>query len=485
VRRLLHLIIAGTVGVFALHGCYEQPIGPDASPVADAGADQTVTDFDGTGAENVTLDGSASIDPDGTIASWVWTDAGAEIATGEKPSAILPVGAHAIRLTVTDADGNTAVDEVLVRVLAVVGPIADAGPDQTVVDANGDGTESVTLDGSGSRDPVSSISSYVWRENGNQIATGATPNVTLGVGSHTITLSITNQLGDSDTDDVFVTVVPAGENPPPVADAGPDQTKTDENGDGRERLTLDGSGSSDPNGTIVSYVWTEGGTEIATGGAPRVRFDVGTHDVTLTVTDNDGATDTDTVVITVIAGAGNQPPTADAGPDQAVTDTDGGGDESVMLNGSGSSDPDGIIASYVWTEGGSEIATGATPAVTLAVGTHDITLTVTDNDGAPDSDTVVITIDAGGGSISYAADIQPYFNGNCISCHMDGGPKGVDLDSYESLLAGGDSGPLVVPGNSTEGILLPKLRDGHKGAPHGTTIIEDLEVWIDAGALDN
>jgi hypothetical protein len=90
----------------------------------------------------------------------------------------------------------------------------------------------------------------------------------------------------------------------------------------------------------------------------------------------------------------NQSPTADAGPDQIVTDSDGSGsgNESVALDGSASSDSDGSIVSYVWTLDGVEIATGATPTVDLAVGVHTITLTVTDDDGATGSDEVVITV---------------------------------------------------------------------------------------------
>jgi len=88
----------------------------------------------------------------------------------------------------------------------------------------------------------------------------------------------------------------------------------------------------------------------------------------------------------------NHPPIANAGPDQTVTDTDGNGSEDVTLDGSGSDDPDGDIVSWVWTEGGSQIATGGTPTVTLPVGVHTITLTVTDDDGATDTDEVVITV---------------------------------------------------------------------------------------------
>ncbi|MHC4727549.1 MAG: leucine-rich repeat domain-containing protein [Planctomycetota bacterium] len=73
----------------------------------------------------------------------------------------------------------------------------------------------------------------------------------------------------------------------------------DLNGDGSEQVTLDGSGSADSDGTIQSYVWTEGGIQIATGQAPTITLAVGIHDIKLTVTDDDGDTDTDTVTITI------------------------------------------------------------------------------------------------------------------------------------------------------------------------------------------
>lgn len=90
----------------------------------------------------------------------------------------------------------------------------------------------------------------------------------------------------------------------------------------------------------------------------------------------------------------NLQPNSDAGPNQTLTDSDLNGSEQVTLNGSNSSDPDGSIVSFVWTEGGSQIATGPTPTVTLNVGQHTITLLVTDNGGLTDTDTVVITIEA-------------------------------------------------------------------------------------------
>ena len=95
-----------------------------------------------------------------------------------------------------------------------------------------------------------------------------------------------------------VEVVP----PEPVADAGPDQTVEDADGDGFAAVTLDGSGSSDANGTIVSYEWFDGpatGTPVATGVNPTVSLPVGSHAITLAVRDDDGTVAFDDVVIVI------------------------------------------------------------------------------------------------------------------------------------------------------------------------------------------
>lgn len=88
----------------------------------------------------------------------------------------------------------------------------------------------------------------------------------------------------------------------------------------------------------------------------------------------------------------NQPPVANAGPDQTVTDTDASGGENVMLDGTASTDPDGTIAAYQWEENG--VVLGGTPSLTaqFTVGTHLVTLTVTDNGGLTASDTVQVTV---------------------------------------------------------------------------------------------
>jgi len=89
----------------------------------------------------------------------------------------------------------------------------------------------------------------------------------------------------------------------------------------------------------------------------------------------------------------NQPPNANAGPDQTVTDSDNNGSESVTLDGSGSRD-DSTIVSWDWSESGSPIGSGETFDTSFSVGTHTVTLMVTDDDVATDTDTVVITVNA-------------------------------------------------------------------------------------------
>jgi hypothetical protein len=96
--------------------------------------------------------------------------------------------------------------------------------------------------------------------------------------------------------------LPIASNIPPNADAGFDQTIINTDNSGRVQVTLDGSGSKDSDGSIISYMWMEGGVQIATGIKPTLSLPVGTHTIALRVTDDKGLTDTDTVIITVEVG---------------------------------------------------------------------------------------------------------------------------------------------------------------------------------------
>ena len=183
-----------------------------------------------------------------------------------------------------------------------------------------------------------------------------------------------------------------GTKAPPVADAGPDQVLR-EDGSGIVHVDLDGSGSSD-NGTITGYEWRNDGILLAEGETPSaVPMMIGIHTITLTVTDDDRMSTTDQLVIRVYRHGPNIQPTAKAGHDQTVTDNDNNGHEPVLLDGSNSSDPDGLITSYTWRDDqGNILATQARPSLEFPVGIHTLTLTVTDTENGMGSDTIQVEV---------------------------------------------------------------------------------------------
>ncbi|MBT5471633.1 MAG: hypothetical protein HOK41_13605 [Nitrospina sp.] len=115
----------------------------------------------------------------------------------------------------------------------------------------------------------------------------------------------------------------------------------------------------------------------------------GTDSIVASFVDGNGETQTSNTTEATFETPPNEPPIADAGSDQIIEQT-GPGNTAVILDGSGSSDPDSDPLTYAWSGGAS--ATGANPTVNLAPGTHNITLIV--NDGTVDSaaDTVQIIV---------------------------------------------------------------------------------------------
>lgn len=156
-------------------------------------------------------------------------------------------------------------------------------------------------------------------------------------------------------------------------------------------VTFDGSGSIDADNDTLTYQWDFGDGSNGTGVNPSHTYKAGgTYTVTLIVNDGkvDSAPSTTTATITEV----NDAPLANAGADKIVTDFDGNGLESVTLNGSGSFDADGIISEYEWKEGAIVLGSTAILTTNFAVGTHTVTLTVTDNGGLSASDDVVVTV---------------------------------------------------------------------------------------------
>jgi len=153
-------------------------------------------------------------------------------------------------------------------------------------------------------------------------------------------------------------------------------------------ISFDGSGSSDPGMDIITYTWDFGDGSMGSGLATTHTYpDNDTYSVVLTVTDDNGATSSDTLAVTVANVAPNA--VLNANPTIAF---EGG---AVLFDGSSSTDP-GIndTLSYQWDFGdGSPVTIGSIISHTyLADGVYTATLTVTDDDGASDIASTSVSI---------------------------------------------------------------------------------------------
>jgi PKD repeat protein len=272
----------------------------------------------------------------------------------------------------------------------VIVALAGTGNSAPVCDANGPYSaqigQTITFDGTGSSDPDGTNESYLWEFGDGTSGTGASPTHTYATsGTFNVELTVTDDDGASSGCGTTAEIAPAP-NEPPVCDAdGP------YNGTVNVAVTFDGTGSSDPDGTIASYAWDFGDGSTGTGATPTHAYaSPGNFTVTLTVTDNEGASSTCTTTANITE-TPNEPPLCDAnGPYSGTVG------QSISFDGSGSSDPDGTIESYAWDFGDGGTGTGATPTHTYAAsGNFTVTLTVTDNDGA--SSTCTTTAEIGSG----------------------------------------------------------------------------------------
>jgi outer membrane autotransporter protein len=328
-------------------------------------------------------------------------------------------GAVAVQLTATNGRGEstTAVVPVLLQPGPVIltpsefpacadpnqQPNAVSGGDRTINDTDGQPGETIVLDGSASSDPDPNTQLvYTWSEAPETTlgqGTSPTLTVTLSPGVHNLQLTVQDESNGQNSFDTESFVVTINQPAIPTANAGPDRNIPDSDGAPGESLTLDGSASTDPDGTIASYEWTrvidpDNIEQLGTGQTITIALPDGSNDVRLRVTDNAGVSSTDSVVITVAAAA---VPTANAGPDRPVADTDGEPGENVTLDGTGSTDPDDAIASFQWLlqQDDSEptpLGTGPTITARLPDGPNTVILIVTDNAQNASTDTAVITV---------------------------------------------------------------------------------------------
>ncbi len=350
---------------------------PDAPPVAVASASPTIVSMGGA----VSFDGTGSTDDNGIVAYlWEFGD-GATDPAAIAAHAYASRGAFSATLTVWDAGGQNDTDVVTIDVVNRP-PVADAGTDRSAAKH-----VALQLDGTGSDDPDSDPLAYAWTQvAGPPVSlTGvdtATPTFTpTASGAYAFQLTVDDGWGGTASDVVNVTVG----NALPLANlvVAPPAVRV-----GRP-VAFDASTSADPDGAITDYAFDFGdGTRVngTSATASHAYAAPETYAATLTVTDDEGATDAAQATVTVLA---NVPPTAVATVWPGETGTL---DTMFLFDGANSTDDVAIVA-YAWDLGDGWTATGAGVEHRYAAkGPYTVTLTVTDDEGAACAATLSVRV---------------------------------------------------------------------------------------------
>ena len=350
------------------------------------------------------IEGGGTISPSGSVSVASGSSMSFKIApaSGYKIAGVIVDGIPAGSIadyTFTGISGNHTIQANFTSLNPLA--VAEAGPMQVVKSGT-----SVTLNGSNSTAPGSSMASYKWTQISGPsvtlsnpavpVCTFTAPTVIAGA-ALTFRLGVTTRDGLSAEDTCIVNV--SGTDLPPSADAGADQTVA-----AYTIVTLDGSRSSSDD-SAASYQWVQiagpavtieyADTARASFVAPATDFEGRTLGFELTVTNSSGLKMTDQCLVTVREA--NVPPVADAGSDQTVY-----GSSTVVLDGSGSIDQGSGIVSYRWAQlSGSPVTlsdpTAPTPTFTAPDSTPGSSslafmLTVADAGGLRASDNCRVTV---------------------------------------------------------------------------------------------
>ncbi|QRQ79986.1 LamG domain-containing protein [Glutamicibacter protophormiae] len=325
---------------------------PNQAPTADFSVDAN-------GLE-VAFDASSSTDPDGSLLDYAW-----DFGDGEQQSTstegithqYASAGTYTVKLIVTDDRGATAQSIQDVSVQDV------NQPPVAVMSLTQNGLK-VTVDGTGSTDPEAEISSYEWDFGDDSTTASGTSaeHIYTQNGQYTITLTVTDSQGATASTQSVVNV----ENAQPQAAISVFSENLE--------ISVDGSGSFDPEGSTLEYRWEFGDGASADGQSAQHQYaEAGEYTLKLIVTDEHGSAGEASTTVNVQQ--------ANVAPVAAFTTTADGLD--VQFDGTASTDQDGTVQSWAWDFGDGTQGTGETTEHTYAAtGTYLVKLVVTDDDGA-------------------------------------------------------------------------------------------------------
>jgi len=262
----------------------------------------------------------------------------------------------------------------------------------TVANTTVEEMTNILFDASGSTDSDGTIVEYTWDFGDGAKAGGMYSNHAFtSSGTYTVTLSVVDNDGANDITSITITVTAyvAPVNMPPVASF----SVSDATVEVHTYIYFDGSASTDSDGTIVNYKWDFGDGTNATGRYLNHYYTLpGIYTVTLTVLDNEAASNSSSVNITVTEEeepTPNQPPEAVINVENTTVEVG----SYINFNGSGSSDPDGTIVEYTWDFGDGTKDSGMhANHIYQTEGSYNVTLIVIDDNGDNDTANIMLTV---------------------------------------------------------------------------------------------
>ncbi len=353
------------------------PLG-NAAPIA--GFDHTCS------AADCTFISTSTDAAPGTISTYEWTFGDGGTADVSNPSHSYIIDASTdftVTLTVTDNEGATAV--VTKTITVAPAPTANTPPTASFIHACN--AANCTFSSTSIDAAPGTIATYAWTFGDGAVSDVSNPSHGYDVSvptDFTVALTVTDNEGATAvaSKTLTITPVPSG-NGPPTADF----THTCN----AANCTFVSTSTDVAPGTIATYAWTfgDGATADVKNPSHSYIIDASTDfTVTLTVTDNEGATAIVTKTITV-----TPVPSANVAPTARFTPWCHG--EGCLFINNSTDEAPGTIASYAWTFGDGATETFKKPSHTDSITgrtTFTVTLTVTDNEGATDIESQTLTV---------------------------------------------------------------------------------------------